>query len=64
MLTLLGTKHCVIVIEDLKQYYASWVQMLEENITDIYPAHGHAFKVKKIRKHLNKQTIHNLRAIK
>jgi glyoxylase-like metal-dependent hydrolase (beta-lactamase superfamily II) len=64
MLTILGTKHCVIVIEDLKEYYASWTRMLKENITEIYPAHGNTFSVEELHKHLNKQKIQNMRVIK
>ena len=38
-----GTKHCIIYLEDLDQYYQSWVRILEAGAKRIFPAHGEPF---------------------
>lgn len=64
MLSVLGTKNCVVIVEDLKKYYATWENLLTENITKIYPGHGKPFGIEKLRKNLNKHAKDHMRKIK
>jgi len=64
MLSLLGTKNCIIVMEDLKKYYATWEKLLEEKITQIYPGHGKPFRIEKLRKKVNKNSKDYMRKVK
>jgi glyoxylase-like metal-dependent hydrolase (beta-lactamase superfamily II) len=43
MLLFAGTKHCVIFVMDLDQYYASWRLLLSRGAKRIWPAHGRPF---------------------
>lgn len=54
MLQFLGTRYCVIVIDDLKQYYHSWERLIKENVKMIYPAHGKPFGKEKLKNNLYK----------
>jgi len=38
-----GTKYCVVYLEDLEQYYASWKTLLENGARRIHPGHGASF---------------------
>lgn len=59
MLPYLGTKYCVIVVEDLKEYYASWQKLITHHAKTIYPGHGASFSIDKLSKYMNRQkTIH------
>jgi glyoxylase-like metal-dependent hydrolase (beta-lactamase superfamily II) len=44
MLLFAGTRHCVIFVMDLDQYYASWRLLLARGATRILPAHGRPFE--------------------
>lgn len=57
MLSFLGTKNCVVVMEDLDTYYSSWKKYIKEHAKTIYPSHGNAFSIKKLQKNINKQFI-------
>lgn len=52
MLRFAGTKYCVVFIMDLKQYYESWIKIMKENAKIIYPAHGKAFEICKLRENI------------
>ncbi len=54
MLQFLGTRYCVIVIDDLKQYYHNWERLIKENVKTIYPAHGKPFGIEKLKNNLKK----------
>ena len=54
MLQLLGTRYCVVVIDDLKKYYHSWERLIVENVKTIYPAHGKPFGIEMLKKYLYK----------
>jgi glyoxylase-like metal-dependent hydrolase (beta-lactamase superfamily II) len=47
-----GTKHCVIYLEDLEQYYRSWNKIIEAGAKNIFPSHGVPFRVEKLRKYM------------
>jgi glyoxylase-like metal-dependent hydrolase (beta-lactamase superfamily II) len=38
-----GTKYCVILIQDLEQYYRTWTKILEAGAKQIFPGHGKPF---------------------
>jgi glyoxylase-like metal-dependent hydrolase (beta-lactamase superfamily II) len=40
-----GTKHCVVFITDLGEYYASWRRLIDAGAKRIHPAHGESFPV-------------------
>jgi hydroxyacylglutathione hydrolase len=54
MLQFLGARYCVIVIDDLKQYYHNWERIIKENVKMIYPAHGKPFGIEKLKNNLYK----------
>jgi glyoxylase-like metal-dependent hydrolase (beta-lactamase superfamily II) len=43
MLPFAGTRHCVVFVMDLGQYYESWRLLLSRGARRILPAHGKAF---------------------
>ena len=43
MLLFAGTRHCVIFVMDLDQYYASWRLLLGRGAKRVFPAHGRPF---------------------
>jgi len=49
-----GTKYCVILIQDLDQYYKTWTKMLEAGAKQIFPAHGKPFPAGELRKNINR----------
>jgi glyoxylase-like metal-dependent hydrolase (beta-lactamase superfamily II) len=59
-----GTKYCVIIINDLEEYYRSWVKILNENPRIIYPAHGKPFKAECLQKNLYKNKKENIVLLK
>ncbi len=54
MLRFMGTKYCVIFIEDLKQYYKNWERLIKQNVKTIYSAHGKPFGIEKLKNNLYK----------
>jgi hydroxyacylglutathione hydrolase len=60
MLQFLGTRYCVIVIDDLKQYYHNWERLIKENVKTIYPAHGKPFGIEKLKNNLYKNREENM----
>ena len=63
MLSFLKTKHCVIVVEDLNEYYASWEKLMKDGITMLYPGHGKEFNVIELQQCINKQSIEKMKAV-
>lgn len=63
MLRFMGTRYCVIVIDDLKQYYSNWERLIRENTGLIYPAHGKPFKIEKLSNNLYKNREEQMQII-
>jgi len=49
-----GTKYCVVIVEDLGQYYRNWTRMLEAGAKQIFPAHGAPFAADELRRNINR----------
>ena len=54
MLKFAGTKYCVVIVEDLEQYYRNWSRMLEAGARQILPAHGKPFSADELRRYINR----------
>jgi hydroxyacylglutathione hydrolase len=52
----LGTKYCVIIIEDLEAYYASWRKLISEGARQLFPAHGKPFPAEKLEQNIYKNS--------
>ena len=50
-----GTKHCVISVNDLDAYYASWRKLATAGARTIYPAHGSPFPIARLEEDIGKQ---------
>ena len=48
-----GTRHCVVFLTDLDQYYASWRRLIEAGARFIHPAHGDAFPIQALERDLD-----------
>jgi glyoxylase-like metal-dependent hydrolase (beta-lactamase superfamily II) len=59
-----GTKHCIIYIEDLDEYYASWRKLISAGARRIMPAHGKPFVVEELQRDLGKNKKKNMVTIK
>jgi len=55
-----GTKYCIIYIEDLDQYYASWRQLIQSGATRLNPAHGKPFGIEKLAKYIGRNRARNM----
>jgi glyoxylase-like metal-dependent hydrolase (beta-lactamase superfamily II) len=44
------TRHCVVFVTDLDEYYRSWQRLIEAGARTIHPAHGRAFGVERLRR--------------
>ncbi|MCT4543205.1 MAG: MBL fold metallo-hydrolase [Vallitalea sp.] len=64
MLSKFGTKYCVIVIDDLDQYYESWDKIIKGNAKTIYPAHGKPFDVEQLKSNIYKNKKQKMKKIK
>ncbi|WDV44635.1 MBL fold metallo-hydrolase [Clostridiaceae bacterium M8S5] len=49
MLQFLGTKYCVLLLNNLDQYYKSWEKIIKTNAKIIYPGHGKQFLIQKLK---------------
>jgi hydroxyacylglutathione hydrolase len=47
-----GAKYCVILVEDIEEYYKSWGKLISAGARRIYPAHGEPFAVEKLSRHM------------
>jgi glyoxylase-like metal-dependent hydrolase (beta-lactamase superfamily II) len=54
MLLLAGTRHCVIFVMDLRQYYESWRLLLARGAKRIFPAHGRSFSATVLEREMGK----------
>jgi len=54
MLGFLGTRHCVIFVMDLDQYYDSWRLLLDRGAKRILPAHGKPFPSDRLRRDMGR----------
>jgi glyoxylase-like metal-dependent hydrolase (beta-lactamase superfamily II) len=52
----LGTKYCVILIEDLEAYYTSWRKLISEGARQVFPAHGKPFPAEKLEQNIYKNS--------
>lgn len=59
-----GTKYCVIFVDDLEQYYQSWIKIMAEKPEIIYPGHGRSFKAERLKNNLYKNKKKNMVAFK
>jgi len=59
-LQFLGSKYCVISVNDLDEYYNSWDKIIDNKALIIYPAHGNKFTVDKLIKYLRKNKKKNM----
>jgi glyoxylase-like metal-dependent hydrolase (beta-lactamase superfamily II) len=57
----LGTKNCVISVNDLDEYYNSWDKLIAENVKTIFPSHGKAFKAERLLKNIRKNKKKNMK---
>lgn len=51
-----GAKYCVISVDDLGEYYASWQKLLASGAKRIYPSHGKPFGADALRHNLGRHT--------
>jgi glyoxylase-like metal-dependent hydrolase (beta-lactamase superfamily II) len=49
-----GTKYCVISVDDLYTYYASWQKLIASSAKRIFPSHGKPFNADALRQNLGK----------
>jgi hydroxyacylglutathione hydrolase len=54
IVNILGAQNMTIGIEDLDVYYNSWLTLLANGSTTIYPAHGNPFKAKKLKQNIGR----------
>jgi hydroxyacylglutathione hydrolase len=59
-----GTKHCIIYLEDLAQYYQSWIRILEAGSKQIFPAHGKPFAASELSRDLYRNRRQDLVMLK
>ena len=59
-LQFLGSKYCVISVNDLDEYYNSWSKIIDNKALSIYPAHGNNFTVDKLKKNIRKNKKQNM----
>lgn len=59
-LQFMGTKYCIIAVNDLEEYYRSWEKILSFQPKQIFPAHGKPFAAEKLETNLWKNRKENL----
>jgi glyoxylase-like metal-dependent hydrolase (beta-lactamase superfamily II) len=59
-----GTKHCIIYVEDLGQYYQSWNRIIEEGAKRIFPAHGKPFRANELKRNIYRNRQQDLVMLK
>lgn len=47
-----GSKYMTISIDNLNEYYNSWLKLLANNLTIVYPAHGKTFMAEKLKQNI------------
>lgn len=61
MLRPLGTRYCVIVMEEYEKYYKNWETYIEQQVSLLYPGHGKVFGIEKLEKHLYRVKKENMK---
>jgi glyoxylase-like metal-dependent hydrolase (beta-lactamase superfamily II) len=56
----MGTKYCVILLEDIEEYYRSWQKLIAAGAQRIFPAHGKPFEASRLTENLGKITSRDL----
>jgi glyoxylase-like metal-dependent hydrolase (beta-lactamase superfamily II) len=51
-----GAKYCVIAVDNLEQYYASWQRLISGGTRRIFPSHGKPFSFAALQENLGKHT--------
>jgi glyoxylase-like metal-dependent hydrolase (beta-lactamase superfamily II) len=49
-----GAKHCVISVDDLDQYYASWQKLISGGVQHVFPSHEKPFAHEVLQRNLGK----------
>ncbi len=49
-----GLKHCVILVEDIDEYYRTWQKLMSLGARRIFPAHGEPFDAARLSQDLGK----------
>lgn len=60
MLPFAGTRYCVVFICDMDEYYNSWEKLIRAGAKRIYPAHGNAFPVEKLKQNMRKNKAESI----
>lgn len=60
MLPFAGTRHCVVFVMDLGQYYESWRLLLSRGARRILPAHGKAFPARLLERDMGKNRMEEM----
>ena len=55
-----GAKYCVIAVDDLDQYYASWQKIISGGAQRIFPSHGKPFASEALQRNLGKHKKENM----
>ena len=55
-----GLKYGLISIDNWDDFYLSWEKIIDLNVTEIYPAHGKAFDMIKLKNNLRKNKKENM----
>jgi len=59
----IGTKYCVVIIEDLEAYYQSWRKLISAGARQIFPAHGAPFPAEQLEQNLDRLSTKHMVAI-
>lgn len=55
-----GANYCVISVDDLDQYYASWQKLIVSGAQRIFPSHGKPFSVEALQQNLGRHKKENM----
>lgn len=56
----LGLKYCVIIVEDIEEYYKTWRRLLAGGAQRVFPAHGGPFPAAKLAQNVGSLTSSDL----
>jgi hydroxyacylglutathione hydrolase len=59
-----GAKYCIIAVDNLDLYYASWQTLIAGRAERIFPSHGKPFAVEELRRHLDRHKKGNMMLFK
>ena len=60
----LGLKKCIVLVNDLDEYYKSWERMIEAGAKRIIPSHGEPFCVEELKRNIRKNKKDNMVLLK